>query len=252
MRGGITAVTCLLRLGLALVCVIALLTLAVIFTARPGAPSLYPANADDAHEIHLVSHGWHTGLVLPREALFGEGAGAALRAVATRFRDFPQIEFGWGEARFYRATPTVADVDWRLAWEALFTSGGRDGVVQAVGLPDDLGAAFPHSEIVVIKLSRRGLARLVARLDGEFRLAAGLPIEGGPGLYGPSLFYAGSGRFSFANVCNHWTADLLNAAGLPTAPGLDAHPRGLILDLAWRSGATPLTVQNRERSVSSH
>ncbi|TXN25015.1 DUF2459 domain-containing protein [Methylobacterium sp. WL9] len=226
--------------GLAAAGLLIVFFFAVVLTAKPGDPALYPPTDTNSRTIHLVSHGWHSGVVLPHEALTGEGTGAALRAVATRFRNYQKIEFGWGEARFYRTTPTVADVDWMLAAKALFTPGGAAGVVQVVGLPDNLRAAFPNAEIVPIRVSPAGLARLLARLDAAFRLDGQQPVEDGPGLYGPSLFYAGTGRFSFANVCNHWTANLLSAAGLPVAPVIDTHPRGLILDLAWRSGATVL------------
>ena len=201
---------------------------------------LYPPSGANPTKIHIVSHGWHSGVVLPRAALGGDGAGSALRNIAMRFQDFPEIEFGWGEARFYRATPTVADVDWRLALSALFTPGGRDGVVQVVGLDADVRKSFPHSEIVAVTVSQAGLERLLGRLEATFSLAGGLPVDLGPGLYGPSLFYRGAGRFSWTNVCNHWTAGLVNAAGLPVTPVLATLPRGLILDLEWRSGATPL------------
>ena len=227
------------RLALGLAGLFAILALAVLLTASPGDPALYPAAESDARTIHLVNHGWHSGLVIPREALTGEGAGAALRAIAQRFRAYPDLEFGWGEARFYRATPTLAEFDLRLALEALFTPGGRAGVVQVVGLERTVRASFPHSDIVAVRVSGAGLARLLARLDASFRLAEGQPVAGGPGLYGPSLFYEGEGRFSYANVCNHWAARLLNAAGVPVTLLLDTHPRGLLLDLRWRAGLVP-------------
>ena len=91
-----------------------------------------------------------------------------------------------------------------------------------------------------LSVSRAGLEKLVARLEANFALTGGHPVDVGPGLYGPSLFYAGTGRFSWTNVCNHWTASLVNVAGLPVVPVLATLPRGLILDLTWRSGATPL------------
>jgi hypothetical protein len=42
------------------------------------------------------------------------------------------------------------------------------------------------------------------------------------------------------NVCNHWIANLLDAAGVPTAPVLATLPFGLLLDLEWRSGLVRL------------
>lgn len=228
------------KLGLALAGIAAIFALAVIFTAKPGDPALYPATGRNTVEISLVSNGWHSGLVLPREALTGEGTGAALRSVAIRFRDYPRIEFGWGEARFYRSTPSIRDVDWGLAVEALFASGGNEAVIQVFGLPEDLRVAMPTATIVPIRLSGLGFERLVARLDAAFRIENHQPVEAGPGLYGPSLFYGANGRFSWRNLCNHWAADLLNTAGVPVAPILATHPLGLIGDLEWRSGLVPL------------
>ncbi|SFH06326.1 DUF2459 domain-containing protein [Methylobacterium gossipiicola] len=224
------------RLALALAGLLAISGLVVFLTASPGDPTLYPPAASDTHTIHLVSHGWHSGLVIARGDLTGEGAGPALRAIALRFRAYPDLEFGWGEARFYRATPTLAEFDLRLALEALFTPGGRAGVVQVVGLERTVRESFPHSDIVTVPVSSAGLSRLLARLEASFRLADGQPVAGGPGLYGPSLFYEGEGRFSYANVCNHWAARLLNAAGVPVTIALDTHPVGLLLDLRWRAG----------------
>lgn len=228
------------RLGLVAAGLLAILVLATALTSLPGDPALFPPRAGTARTLYLVSHGWHSGLVLPRDALTGPGAGAALRNIAVRFRDYSALEFGWGEATFYRATPTVAELDLGLALRALFTPGGRPGVVQVVGLTEPPRRAFPRAEIIAVPVSQEGLARLLARLDASFRLEAGQPVAEGPGLYGPSLFYAGQGRFSYRNVCNHWAARLLNAAGLPVLLLTASYPSGLIHDLAWRSGLTPL------------
>jgi hypothetical protein len=66
------------------------------------------------------------------------------------------------------------------------------------------------------------------------------PQELGPGLYGTSLFFRASGAFHLFNVCNHWIARVLDAAGIPTTPVLATLPFGLLLDLRWRSGLVPL------------
>ena len=228
------------RLAKGLSGLVAAFVLAVILTARPGDPTLYPPTDPAPRTIHVVNHGWHSGVTLPISALTGPGAGPALRDIAVRFRAYPELEFGWGEARFYAATPTLAEFDWRLALSALFRPGGSDGVIQVVGLDADPRASFPQADILAVPVSAAGLERLVARLEASFALAQGHPVDVGPGLYGPSLFYRGTGRFSWTNVCNHWTAGLVNAAGLPVAPMLATLPRGLILDLTWRSGVTPV------------
>lgn len=228
-------------LAVLLVALVALVGVIAAWTARPGDPALYPTNEPDAETVLLVSHGWHSGLVLRRESVTGEGAGAALRNIATRFRDFSDLEFGWGEARFYRATPTLAAFDWRLALSALFTPGGSDGVIQVVGLERPACDSFPNADIVPVRVSRAGLARLLARLEASFKLTKNQPVDLGPGLYGPSLFYEANGRFSYRNVCNHWAAKLLNAAGVPVTPVLDTHPLGLLADLRWRADLKPMS-----------
>lgn len=216
------------------------LALAFGFGVRWGDRALYPpAPQDDAVAVYVVSNGFHSGLVLPRaemaDAAGREGDGA-LVAVATRFADFDQIEVGWGEERFYQVTPTLASISWRLGLRALFWPGNA-GILHVVGIEDDLRTFFGRADIVQVRLSRPGFARLVARLERSFaRDPAGLPIAMGTGLYGPSLFYRATGTFSFANLCNHWTERMLDAAGVPVTPLLATLPQGVVLDLRWRSG----------------
>jgi hypothetical protein len=79
-------------------------------------------------------------------------------------------------------------------------------------------------------------------LDATFARDNGgmMPKELGPGLYGTSLFFRANGAFHLFNVCNHWIARVLDAAGIPTAPVLATLSFGLLLDLRWRSGLIAL------------
>jgi Protein of unknown function (DUF2459) len=110
-----------------------------------------------------------------------------------------------------------------------------------VGLNDDPRRAFPYADLRSLRLSDAGFGRLLAKVDASFvrgpdgRIAQDL----GPGLYGPSLFFHAAGHFNIFNVCNHWVADALDAAGVPTAPVAAILPVGLFLDLRWRSGVMP-------------
>lgn len=219
-----------------------------VISNRPGMPELFPARDGQGVDVYLVSHGFHSGLMLPRAALAsvaGEAGQGALVAIAARFAAYEAIEVGWGEEAFYRQTPTLAAFDWRLALRALFGRPLFDADIQAVvhvvGVSGPAGAAFPAADIVRLPLSPQGFARLVARLEASLAATqAHQPIALGPGLYGPSLFYRAVGSFSFANVCNHWTARLLSEAGVPTSLVAATLPAGLILDLRLRSGLSPL------------
>ncbi len=216
----------------------ALLALLVVLTARAGDPTLYPAEAGSGVDVVLVSHGFHSGLVLPREHLaraVQAGAHPALGAVLDRFPGYDWLEIGWGEEVYYHSAPTAASPHLGLALRALLRPG-NGSVVHVVGVDGSPRAMFPASDLVPIVVSREGFRRLVERLEASF---AGTPEGGaeemGTGLYGPSLFYRGRGAFHVGRVCNRWTADLLDAAGLPTAPLAATLPAGLIADLRWRA-----------------
>ncbi|MCF4125072.1 DUF2459 domain-containing protein [Methylobacterium sp. SyP6R] len=225
------------------------LSAAAWLTARPGDPRLYPpAPGEAAVTVRLVARTWHSGLLLPRDALAraaAEAGDGVLLEVTERFRASPALEIGWGDAGFYRTVPTLQALDWRLALRALFTPGGRPAVLHVVGVAAEPETAFPEAEIVTLRLSRAGFHRLAAALGRAFARRGGHPEILGPGLYGPSLFYAAEGRFSLLTVCNHWSAGLLNDAGIPVTPLLDTLPQGLVLDLAWRA-ATAQAGPSRE------
>ena len=231
-------------LGVALLVLFWALAGAAYITARPADPMLWPPRAGDRSiEIVVVSNGYHMGVALPRTALaeFASGRGyPALIAVTQRFASFDWVEFGWGDREFYQAVPTVRDLSLPLALRALF-SPGNTSVLHVVGLADDPVRAFTGAELVRIPLSRNGFDQMLAMLDATFVAPQGGAMPDlGRGLYGPSLFYPANGTFSLFRLCNHWIADLLGAAGLPTAPVLATLPSGLMLDLRWRAGLKPV------------
>jgi len=156
--------------------------------------------------------------------------------VAGRFSDYRWLEIGWGDEGFYTSVPTIASLTLRSALRALFRPG-NPSVLHVVGLVDHPRTAFASADMVRLDVSEAGFERLLAKIDGSF--APGQQ-DLGPGLYGPSRFYRALGTFHVFNVCNHWISDLLDAAGVPTAPVPATLPPGLLHDLRWRAGATPL------------
>jgi uncharacterized protein (TIGR02117 family) len=232
-------------LGLGVLLVVVLLVAAVIVTARSGDRTLWPPAAGaPTTEIHVVSHGYHAGIIIPRTSLHEQASRrgrAALGAVATRFAGFERLEIGWGDEGFYREVPTIGDLNVSLALRALLRPG-NPSVLHVVGMSGDPRAAFVNSDLVRLELSAAGFDKLAEKLDASFaRDPAGLlPEPLGPGLYGTSLFFRANGAFHLFNVCNHWVASLLDAAGVPTAPVLATLPPGLLLDLEWRAGVARL------------
>lgn len=218
---------------------VAVVAAATLVTWRGGDPDLYPpAPGEAAVAIEVVSNGFHSGLAVPRPAM-AEGARrlglTAVSSVAERFPASPVLEIGWGEARFYRSTPTLGSIDPWLSLSALFRPG-NDSVVHVVALPDRAVRVLA-AQIVPVTLSAAGFDALLKRLERELaKEATGQAIRLGPGLAGDSLFYAGVETFSLFRLCNHWTSTMLAAAGVPTVGAWATVPDGLLLDLRWRAG----------------
>lgn len=234
------------RLAGSLAVLLVAFAVAAVVTARPGDPLVYPPPAGTpAVEIFVVSHGYHAGIVLPRAGtadLAGTVGHQALIAVTTRFGAYQWLEIGWGDEGFYTSVPTIGSLTVPMALRALFRPG-NSSVVHVVGLADLPRTTFPNSDVVRLQLSESGFARLLDRLDATFAKGKDGTVEPlGPGLYGPSLFYRAVGAFHLFNMCNHWIASLLDAAGVPTAPLLATLPSGLLLDLKRRAGAEPVAA----------
>jgi uncharacterized protein (TIGR02117 family) len=173
----------------------------------PGCAAAPPvhsgANATAAGTIHVVSHGWHAGIVIRRadvpEHLWPEK------------RDFPDAEYlevGWGDRDYYQAR----DPGLGTTLKAAFWSAGS--VLHVVGFRGPVAANFPHSDVIALPVTHAGLARLAAFIDATHERPGGAPLASlGPGLYGDSRYYAARGRFHLLNNCNRWTARALRAAG---------------------------------------
>ncbi|WP_162938814.1 DUF2459 domain-containing protein [Brevundimonas naejangsanensis] len=197
-----------------------------------GDPALFPAApGDDAVVVHLLDNGYHTELVVPRAAL-ARGADALAGAV----RGLPPgdwVAVGWGDAVFYVAEGPVRD---RLGdgARALFRPGGNPSILMLAPIDFD-PTATPSARRVSLRLSKAGFAALRARVAASLALdAAGraVPAAGRPGA--AAGFFRSGETFWIGHVCNHWTAQALNAAGLPMpiAPSVWS---GVVLEAARRA-----------------
>ena len=229
-----------LRLGLA--------AALVWLSLAPGDPALYPPGGAARVPVMVVDHGYHAGLVVRRDDLLG--VSAALRreqpalarllwGVAARWPGADWLEIGWGDAAFYRATRTAADIELRLALPALLWP--TEAVVQVVPGLGAQEAAFPLSDRLLVALSPGGWRALAIGL-GESLASnpAALPEPVGPSLYGEGLFFRSTLSYHAGFTCNQWVAGLLNSAGLPASWFWSITSTGLMQELRWRAGPTDL------------
>jgi uncharacterized protein (TIGR02117 family) len=159
-------------------------------------------------EIYVVSHGWHTGLVLPAKEMQSR-----LPPLKERFGNTPYIEFGWGDKGFYQAK----EITTGLTFRAMFWSSGS--VIHAVAVAGDVSRFFPNSEVQKLCLSDAAASSLFDFVASSFaRNQQGEIIELKNGIYGNSQFYAGIGDYYLFNTCNKWTAKGLRSAGLDISP----------------------------------
>lgn len=214
-------------------------------TMRSGDARLYPPPSGAPRiEVFIVTNFYHSGLIVPRAAL-AEAARRhslpELAAVTARFGPYEWLEFGWGDEGFYTRVPTTNELTTALALRALFWPG-NPSVLHVVGFSEPPHTAYPTASMVALTLGEDGFGRLAAMLNATFARGGreGAVQELGPGLYGHSLFYRAVGTFNVLRVCNHWISDLLDQAGVPTAPVLATMPQGLLWDLTWRAGAVRL------------
>lgn len=154
--------------------------------------------------VHLVNIGWHTGVAVRATDIDP--------ALIPEIADLPGaewIEFGWGDAAFYRdPEPAIATY-----FSAAFVE--TPAVMHLVGMPMAPGRYFPSAEIVDVPLAPEAFDGLIDFVAASFARSAGERLAPlGPGLYPQSRFYDARGTFSLSNTCNTWVARAFAAAGL--------------------------------------
>lgn len=161
--------------------------------------------AATANKVYIVSHGWHTGLVVESKLIK-----ALIPQLQQRFATAPYIEFGWGDKGFYQAE----DITVALTIQAIFWP--TESVIHAVAITEKPEIYFSGSDIENICLDKRQYSRLIDFIKTSFlQNNNGDIIKLSHGIYGDSQFYKGQGDYYLMNTCNKWTAKALKSAGLP-------------------------------------
>lgn len=130
-------------------------------------------------------------------------------------KDYPYLMFGWGDARFYRETPTWGDVQPGTALAALIGSGKTLVHVDRL----DSITSLPASDVKRVVLREEEFARLLGFLTPYFINGSTHAAEAG--YNADDRFYLVTDgqdalRYSAFFTCNNWVGTALAQAGVKT------------------------------------
>lgn len=160
------------------------------------------------HEVFIVSHGWHTGFVVPFNSI-----SEYVPELKSRFPNASYIEFGWGDEGFYQAR----EITTQITIKAIFWPTGS--VIHAVAVPNtDVAGYFANSDIKILPVTDTELIKLNEFISGSFARNESGVITLKKGIYGNSQFFKGVGSYYLMNTCNKWTAKGLKSMGVDISP----------------------------------
>lgn len=164
-----------------------------------------PASKAEERSVYVVTHGWHTGIVLSKEDL-----GPELGFVQRYVNPGQFYEFGWGEAEFYQAEKVTAGI----FLKAVFWR--NPSVMHVVSLPTPPARFYSGKGVIELNLSETGLQHLKKELRASFtfdRNNSPYPLKGRP--TGENRFFKAEDYYLITNTCNRWTAKMLESGGVP-------------------------------------
>lgn len=161
------------------------------------------AGTSQQHNIYVLSHGWHTGIVVNAEDL-----NKLIPSLSQRFAKAGKYEIGWGDQGFYQAKEITTGLTLRAVFWPTPT------VIHVVGLYKAPALSFPKSEVEKLTLSHESYSNLLEFLKSSFFFDDNSePVSLRKGIYGDSQFYRAVGTYYLFNTCNKWTAKGLASAG---------------------------------------
>jgi len=164
-----------------------------------------PDTKEEETFIYVVSHGWHTGIILAQENL-----GKDFEFLNSNFGSNPFYEFGWGDKGFYEAE----EITTKITLKAMFLP--TESVLHVVAIPKDPKLYFNGSEVIKLPISKKAHVILNQAILNTFKRSnSGEIIKTRVGIYGNSFFFLANGYYYITNTCNTWTAKTLEEAGLP-------------------------------------
>jgi uncharacterized protein (TIGR02117 family) len=167
-----------------------------------------PSPTTETEAIYIVSHGWHTGFVVPAIAMQSR-----LPALKQRFKNTPYLEIGWGDKGFYQANEVTSG----LTLQAMFWSIGS--VIHVVAVPEKVKRYFSKVQVEKLCLTPEQHTALIQFItDSFYKDRNGQIVARQWGRYGDSQFYEATETYHIFNTCNKWVARGLQCAGMAIDP----------------------------------
>lgn len=193
-----------------------LAALAGVWTwTAPGDPALWPGRADQTGvEVHLLDNGFHTDLAVPRRAL--EARPGPLAEAVRGLAPGNWVLIGWGDAKFY---VDQSPMERRLPDGArAFFRPGNASVIMLDPAQRDPRSAFAPESRRTFRLTEGGFEAMADHIEASLKLTDGRARIAAARAGDDARFFASREHFSIGRLCNHWSAGVLNAAGVPVRP----------------------------------
>ncbi|HWK54492.1 MAG TPA: DUF2459 domain-containing protein [Hyphomicrobiales bacterium] len=200
----------------------------LMFLLLGGCASSLPQTAvldpgEPASTIWLVYRDWHTSLLID---------GEEFRQYSRQLQHDPRlarelapalvVRVGWGDGDYFTGKSKTAGT----ATRALFAS--RHSAMQFIGYERDPLAVIPEDTRVSLRVSREGLAALVAYIDASLATNDGAALRYMPAyVENAGVFFESSKAYGLFNNCNTWTGEALSTAGLPVRSAFRLTPRSI-------------------------
>ncbi|MEI7977479.1 MAG: TIGR02117 family protein [Bacteroidota bacterium] len=179
--------------------------------------SSIPINSDfkqcekDAVEIHILTNGFHTDLVLPFKNQYMDWS-KLVNPSQTKSGDSTalNVAFGWGDKGFYLQTKTWDDLKFSTAFNALFYLSTS---AMHVTFYNKLQETESCTKICI---SKEHYLKLVNYISESFNSdSLGIPQQITGAAYGYNdSFYETKGKYSLFFTCNTWANNGLKKADL--------------------------------------
>ncbi len=158
--------------------------------------------------VYLWGGAIHTDLILPKQNQYVDWS-ELLPLEQIGATNAPYLSFGFGEQRFYMGEPGSLLVRWPQGLRALL------GVNASIIFVNPLPAVPPSSHCVGLTAAQ--YQALVAHIQASFqRNQQGAVVPLGRGHQPTGQFFQAQPAYSLLFTCNHWTAQGLDRAGVPT------------------------------------